>query len=49
MLDFERAGHLEAALFLLAFRSDYRRDFEAWKRQNPKAIGIFIARFGLRP
>lgn len=49
VLDFERAGHLETALFLLAFRSDYRRDFEAWKRQNPKAIGIFIARFGLRP
>lgn len=47
--DMKRANHLEAGLFLLAFKPEYRPDFEAWKRKNPNGVEAFIEMFGLRP
>ncbi len=47
--DMKRTNHLETGLFLLAFKPEYRPDFEAWKQKTPKAIEGFIEMFGLRP
>jgi len=47
--DMKRTNHLETGLFLLAYKPEYRPDFEVWKQKNPKAIEAFIEMFGLRP
>lgn len=47
--DMKRTNQLEAGLFLLAFKPEFRPDFETWKQKNPRGIEGFIEMFGLRP
>lgn len=45
LVRFHKAGQLKAALFLLMYKEAYRADFEAWKKDNPGAIKLFIDTF----
>jgi hypothetical protein len=45
MLRFYHGGQLKPALFLIAYRESYRRDFEAWKKANPDGIRRFVETF----
>jgi tetratricopeptide (TPR) repeat protein len=45
LVRFHKAGQLKAAIFLLMYKEAYRADFEAWKKDNPGAIKLFIDTF----
>jgi tetratricopeptide (TPR) repeat protein len=44
-----RAGQLEPAILILAYRESYRPDWESWKAAHPNGVAAFIDNYGLRP
>jgi tetratricopeptide (TPR) repeat protein len=49
LLELRRHNMLDAAIFMLMYREDYRPEFEQWKREHPDAIATLVREYRLRP